>query len=152
MTRKRDRKRWPVTNTDELVRHVARQFPELTRRQVAGVLNLTFHAMLQSLGDQVAEGFSEPTVKIRNFGTLFLRWYKPTRRPHINGTMRIVPPRWRIGFRPATQWGPRVKAWSVLTRNTSEEQPTEPQPENLECPKRDEEAVAPLPDVRADRW
>ena len=151
MPDKRARKRWPATNTDELVRHVARQFPDLTRRQVAGVLNLAMHSILQSLGDQVAAGFDDPAVKIRNFGTLYLRWYKPTRRPHLNGSVRVIPPRWKFGFRAAAQWGPRLDQWSALTRNTSEEQPTEPQPENLEWPHRDEEAVPPLPDLRADR-
>lgn len=147
--RKSDRKRWPVSNTDELARHVARQFPELTRRQVTGVLHVAMQSILSSLGDQAALGFPSPTLKIRHFGTFELRWYKPSRRPHINGTIRVVPARWRVGFRPAQRWEPLLGAWSTRTRNTSEEVSIQPQLENLECAHRHEEADAPLPDMWA---
>lgn len=141
------RKRWPARNTDELARYVARQFPELTRRQVLAVINATMHAVRESLGDQVAEGVERPAVKIRHAGVFELRQYKPTRRPHLNGTVRMIPARWRVAFRPADLWNVVMKRWP--TRQTAQEAPTKASQEtSVWSPPSDEEAWSPeVPDV-----
>lgn len=141
------RKRWPARSTDDLVRYVAKQFPELTRRQVGGVINATMVAIRDSLGQQADEGVTNPTVKIRHAGVFELRLYKATRRPHLNGTVRLIPPRWKVVFRPSDLWNSLMRKWK--TRQTGQEAPQQ----DLEEPSRwsvppDEEARGPeMPDV-----
>lgn len=119
------RSRWPVTYTDELVRHVARQLPELNRRQVMAVLNTTMVAIRESLVEQARQGAESPSVTIRSAGAFELRWYKSVRRHHLNGTMRTVPPRWKVVFRPAKGWLDAAAAASRETRTTLQGAPLE---------------------------
>lgn len=113
------RKSWPVRNTDELARHVAKSLPEVTRRQVMAVLYTALHSIRDSLGTQAAAGVKNPSVKIRHVGVFSLKEYKPTRRPHLNGTIRVVPARWRVTFRPSDLWQGVMQTWP--TRTSSEE-------------------------------
>lgn len=115
------RKRWPIRNTDDLARHVARQLPEMNRRDVLAVLNTALHAIRDSLGEQVRQGVPSPSVKIRHVGVFELRLYQPTRRPHLNGTVRVIPARWRVAFRPADRWNEVMAGWP--TRTTGQEDP-----------------------------
>lgn len=143
------RKRWPIRNTDDLARHVARQLPELTRRQVLAVLNTALQSIRDSLGEQARQGVEKPSVKIRHVGVFQLRLYQPTRRPHLNGTVRVIPARWRVAFRPADRWNEVMGEWPTTTNlqepagHTPAESPAWPSPTG-----RDEEARRPdLPDV-----
>lgn len=141
------RKRWPVRNTDELARHVAKQLPELTRRQVLAVLNTAMHTIRDSLGAQAAAGVEHPSVKIRRVGVFTLKQYKATLRPHLNGTVRVVPARWRVTFRPSDLWNAVMQTWP--TRTSAEGGPGQgdsvpPQP------RADEEERNPeMPNLRA---
>lgn len=142
-------KRWPVRNTDGLARHVARQLPEMTRRDVLAVLNTAMHAIRDALGEQVRQGVKSPSVKIRHVGVFELRLYQPTRRPHLNGTVRVIPARWRVAFRPADRWNEEMASWPTRTTVQEEtsgtllETPAWPHPSSA-----DEEARrSGLPDV-----
>lgn len=141
------RKRWPVRNTDELARHVARQFPELKRRQVMTIVNASLLAIRDSLLDQAREGEDRPHVTILNFGVFELRRYKETRRHHLTDGMRVIPERWRAGFRVSHRWAASVTA--LPTRTRVQEHPGEnPRLELPPCPlPSDEEAPGHLPDV-----
>lgn len=141
-------KRWPATNTDALVRHVARQFPEVTRRQVAGVLNLAFQAIADSLGAQAESGDPRPSVKVRNFGSFELRWHKASKKHHINGTMRVVPPRWKTAFRPSQIVEAKVGRASEVTRTKRKEGAKETAPTDP-CLDSSHEEGSALPNVRA---
>jgi nucleoid DNA-binding protein len=110
------RKRWPVRNADELARHVARQFPELKRRQVMTIVNASLLAIRDSLLDQAREGEDRPHVTILNFGVFELRQYKETRKPHLKGGMHVVPARWRAGFRASHRWASKVAGLPTRTR------------------------------------
>lgn len=113
------RRTWPVRNTDQLARHVAQQLPEMNRRDVMAVLNTAMQAIRDSLGEQVRQGVRFPSVKIRHVGVFEMRLYQPTRRPHLNGTVRVIPARWRVAFRPADRWNEVMASWP--TRTTPQE-------------------------------
>lgn len=141
-------KRWPVTNADELTRHVARQFPELKRRQVMTVLNAALLAVRDSLLAQAEAGMARPHVTISNFGVFELRRYKAVRRPHLAGGFRIIPERWRVAFRPSARWAQRMA--EISTRTTTQEPPGRNlDQESASCSPPDEEAPRHLPDLPA---
>jgi nucleoid DNA-binding protein len=93
----------------------------MNRRDVLAVLNTALHAVRDSLGEQVRQGVRYPSVKIRHVGVFEMRLYQPTRRPHLNGTVRVIPARWRVAFRPADRWNEVMSSWP--TRTTSQEAP-----------------------------
>lgn len=92
------RKRWPVTNTDELARHIARQLPELTHRQVVAVLQVATTTIFESLETQAAMGYERPSVALRRFGAFQLRWYPSVRRRLLGGMTATIPGHWRVTF------------------------------------------------------
>lgn len=147
-----ERKRWPVTQTDELVRHVARQLPELTRRQVLAVLNTTMVAVRESLMAQARQGVPDPVVKVRSAGSFELRWYKSVRRHHLDGTLRTVPPRWKLFFRPSRAWLAATAEASQATRTTlqgpPEENPSKEMPLCDAWSRGDEAGARDVPDLR----
>lgn len=96
--RETGRSRWPPRNTSDLARHVAKQFPDLTRQQVAKVLTATSLAIMESLYEQERQGIviRGPSVAVRGFGRFVLKYRKPytvmsrvlERVVHIPGTWR----------------------------------------------------------------
>jgi nucleoid DNA-binding protein len=138
-------RRWPATNTDRIVRHVARQFPELSRRQVSAAVNATFLAIRDSLVAQVREGAQNPHVRLYNLGSFEMRLYKPVRRPGLSGEDRVIPARWKVVFRPGQNWRSAV---ADVTRTTVQGDTGEnPSLESSECPLPDEETPRDLPDL-----
>ena len=115
------RKRWPVTNTDELARHVARQLPELTHRQVAAVLQVATTTILESLEAQSEMGYDTPSVALRRFGTFQLRWYPAMRRRLLGGVMADMPGHWRLTFLLPKTRRVAMRRWVRGTVTTSDE-------------------------------
>lgn len=87
-----------MTNTDELARHIARQLPEFTHRQVVAVLQVAVISVLESLEAQAALGYERPSVALRRFGTFQLRWYPSVRRRLLGGAAVTIPGHWRMTF------------------------------------------------------
>jgi nucleoid DNA-binding protein len=119
------RKRWPARNTDELVRYVARQLPELTYRQVLAAVNVTMQAVRDSLGEQAEAGVQNPSVTVQQVGVFELRLYKKVVRKHLDGQLHETPPRWHMMFRPSRRWSEVIATW----RTSPEVEPSQTDPE-----------------------
>lgn len=117
--------RWPVHNMDQVARHVARQFPELTRRQVMGVLQAFFATVRESSLAQWEAGESRPGVSLRSFGRFELV-YRRARPNQFGG--RTVPAKWTFVFRPKGVLMERIRA---ATSKTSADSPVETLPEDV---------------------
>lgn len=127
--RKEDRKRWPVTNTDELTRYIARQLPELKRRQVIAVLQLATSAILNSLKTQAEDGEQRPSVTLRRFGTFELRRVKASRRRLLGGEARDVAAHWRLVVMVPRPRRDQIKRWPAPLTTTAEGDPGATPPE-----------------------
>lgn len=141
---------WPARNTDDLAQHVARQIPELTRRQAMTAMNVAMQGVRKSLCDQAEAGAETPYVKIRHVGVFELRRYKPTRRPRLDGVIQEIPSRWRMVFRPCALWQDYIQALDE-TRQSLEEEPGQSALEEVAWPQPpavdEEEGTAEVSDV-----
>jgi nucleoid DNA-binding protein len=144
---RRTPKRWPASNTDRIVRHVARQFPEIPRRHIAAVLNAGFMAIRDSLADQVRQGERSPRVRLHNVGSFEVRLYKAVRRHDVLRGPRVVPPRWKLVFRPSQRWADVLASLptrTIVQEDAGEESSSQEHPA---CPVLDEETPFDLPNL-----